>query len=160
MSLLLWKAIRDLKEAYNMTIFDLTVVGLLTYRSKRNHLCAAQSKIQQVHMMQQRLPCDVRCLGEVSIASGSFWSHSVFTTNFTQRDMQKEVHKSIDKVKSALMLCENMIRERHMGLRELQREVTGAEEEMRRARVQLQRVREDAFTRVVGASGPPAGYTA
>jgi hypothetical protein len=100
----------------------------------------------------------------LQIASGSIWSDVVFDNIFTDMDMHEKVKQSIAQVDRVGVQCGDVIRGREEGLKRLQREVAEGEEGLKKARVELQRAREDAFRRVVeGQSGMgegPPGYAA
>lgn len=153
-----------LDGAYSMSQYDMFGGGTMASMQKRNYLERAESCIQQVRMLQQQLPSDVPQLGELQIASGSIWSDVVFDNIFSDMDMHEKVKQSIAQVDRVGAQCGDIIRGREEGLNRLQREVAEAEEGIRKARVELQRAREDAFKRVVeGQSGMgegPPGYAA
>jgi hypothetical protein len=151
-----------LDGAYKMSQYDLFGGGTMASMQKRNHLERAESCIQQVHMLQDQIPQDIPRLEQMHIASASIWSDVVFDNIFTDMDMHDKVKASIQQVDKAGGQCGDIIRAREEGLDKLVKEVKAAEEGLRRARVELQRVREDAFKRIVGGEsvvdqGPP-GY--
>lgn len=174
-----------LDGAYGMSQYDMFGVGgSMASMQKRNYLEQAESRIQQVRMLQDQLrhiAPDIPNLGPLQIAMGSIWSDVVFDNIFTDMQMHEQVKESMQQVDRAGNQCSEIIRGKEDKLKRLEGDVRQANERLKQARVELQRAREEAFARVSGdgvggappnyapqqqeqeflpPSGPPPGYSA
>jgi hypothetical protein len=179
------EARNSLDGAYGMSQYDMFGGGTMASMQKRNYLERAESSYQQVRMLQDQLKQiapDIPNLGPLQIAMGSIWSDVVFDNIFTDMQMHEQVKASIQQVDRAGNNCSEIIRGREENLRRMQAEVGQANERLRKARVELQQAREEAFGQVLGGqmvgsglgspplgdmppgyappSGPPPGYAA
>jgi hypothetical protein len=177
-----------LDSAYGMSQYDMFGGGTMASMQKRNYLERAESSIQQVRMLQEQikhLAPDIEGLGPLNIAMGSIWSDVVFDNIFTDMDMHDKIKNSIAQVDRAGGKCGDIIRRREERLKRVEGDVRAGEEGLRKARQELQKAREDAFSKVLGGemvgsglgsppppsgtgglpdyeppSGPPPGYSA
>lgn len=174
------EARNSLDGAYGMSQYDMFGGGTMASMQKRNYLERAESSYQQVRMLQDQLKQiapDIPNLGPLQIAMGSIWSDVVFDNIFTDMQMHEQVKASMQQVDRAGNNCSEIIRGREENLRRMQAEVGQANERLRKARVELQQAREEAFGQVLGGqmvgsglgspppgyappSGPPPGYAA
>jgi hypothetical protein len=143
------KARRCLDDAHDMTHWDMFGGGAMVSTQKRNDLERAESYIQQVRMLQQQLKQiapHLPSLGELNIAMGSIWADMIFDNICTDMDMHDKIKDSEKQVDQAVFQCKNMVRESEQRKALLHRKLKGANERLGHARVELQKVREAAFT--------------
>ncbi|KAH9861104.1 hypothetical protein IAQ61_010840 [Plenodomus lingam] len=162
------EARNSLNSAYGMSQYDMFGGGQLTSMQKRNYLERAESSIQQVRMLQSQLKQvapDIPDLGQVVINIGSIWSDVVFDNIFSDMQMHDQIKQSMALVDQAGNKCGEIIRGREQVAGTLEGEVKRANEELREKQGELQRAREDAFSRVSGGiisasgAGAPPPYT-
>lgn len=159
----------NLDGAYSMSQYDMFGGGTMVSMQKRNYLERAESSIQQVRMLQQQVAQvapEIPNLGELNIAMGSIWSDVVFDNIFTDMDMHDKIKNSVAQVDSAGKRCGDIIKDRETKEKGLQQEISSANERLQTARMELQKAREDAFSRVLGGaptnpfSDAPPAYAA
>ncbi|KAH8724532.1 hypothetical protein GQ44DRAFT_727616 [Phaeosphaeriaceae sp. PMI808] len=135
-----------LARAYDMSQLDMLGGGALVSMQKRNDLEDAESAVQAVRMLAGQIGPRVLDLGDMRVAVGDIWSDVVFDNVFTDARMHGEVKDSMQTMEQAGARCEGVIRWQEGELRRLEGEVKG----VGKARVKLQRVREEAFRSVAG----------
>jgi hypothetical protein len=143
-----------------MSQYDMFGGGTMASMQKRNYLERAESAIQQVRMLQQQVKQaapEIPGLGQLNIAMGSIWSDVVFDNIFTDMQMHDQVKQSIVQVDRAGNKCSDIIRQREVQEKSLQREVDQAKAKLQQARLELQQAREEAFRRVLGGAQGNAG---
>jgi len=147
-----------LDGAYGTSKYDMFGGGTMVSMQKRNYLERAESSIQQVRMLQsqyQQVAPELPNLGTLSIEIGSIWGDVVFDNIFSDMEMHDKIKVSIGQVDRAGAKCGKIIRGREQILGRLEGDVKKAHEELRRARIELQNVREEAFRGISG--GTPVG---
>lgn len=147
------EARNSLDSAYGMSQYDMFGGGQMASMQKRNHLERAESAIQQVRMLQsqiQQAAPDIPDLGSIVISIGSIWSDVVFDNIFSDMQMHDQIKESMAHVDQAGNKCGDIIRGREQALTRLEAEVRSAQELLGEKRSELQRAREEAFSRVSG----------
>lgn len=150
----------SLNSAYGMSQYDMFGGGTMASMQKRNYLERAESSIQQVRMLQdqvRQVAPEIPALGQLNIASGSIWSDVVFDNIFTDMQMHDKIKASMQQVDSAGNRCGGIIREREQVEQNLRGETRKANEQLGVARLELQKAREDAFSKVLGGSQVGSG---
>ncbi|KAF2993591.1 hypothetical protein E8E13_000957 [Curvularia kusanoi] len=162
-----------LDDAHGMSQWDMFGGGTMASMQKRNLLERAESSIQQVRMLQQQLQQfapHLPSLGQLNIASGSIWGDVVFDNIFSDMEMHDKIKDSEAQVDRAGHKCGDMVRESEQREQYLLGNVRNANEALKNARIELQKVRETAFQGVLeghggvqqqtyqAPSGPPPGY--
>ncbi|KAJ4985620.1 hypothetical protein SVAN01_08895 [Stagonosporopsis vannaccii] len=157
-----------LDDAHGMSQWDMFGGGTMASMQKRSLLERAESSIQQVRMLQQQLQHvapHLPSLGQLNIASGSIWGDVVFDNIFSDMEMHDKIKDSEAQVDRAGHKCGDMVRESEQREQRLLGDVRSANEQLKNARVELQKARETAFKGVLEGHGgvqyqayqPPAG---
>lgn len=145
-----------LDDAHGMSQWDMFGGGTMASMQKRNLLERAESSIQQVRMLQQQLQQvapHLPSLGHLNIASGSIWGDVVFDNVFSDMEMHEKIKDSEAQVDRAGHKCGDMIRQSEQRERKLLGDVRSANEQLKNARIELQRARETAFKGVLEGHG-------
>ncbi|KAF2852571.1 hypothetical protein T440DRAFT_466705 [Plenodomus tracheiphilus IPT5] len=146
-----------LDSAYGMSQYDMFGGGQMASMQKRNYLERAESSIQQVRMLQsqiQQVAPDIPDIGRIVIDIGSIWSDVVFDNIFSDMQMHDQIKEGMAHVDQAGHRCGEIIKGRELVVGRLEGDVKRAQEDLREKRMELQKAREHAFTRVTGdASG-------
>ncbi|KAF3039681.1 hypothetical protein E8E12_000657 [Didymella heteroderae] len=146
-----------LDDAHGMSQWDMFGGGTMASMQKRSLLERAESSIQQVRMLQQQLQQvapHLPSLGQLKIASGSIWGDVVFDNIFSDMEMHDKIKDSEAQVDRAGHKCGDMVRQSEQREQKLLGDVRNANEQLKTARIELQRAREEAFKGVLeGHSG-------
>ena len=127
---------------------------------KRNYLEKAESALAQVRMLQDQIRYinpHLADLGSMSIASGSIWTDVVFDNIFTDMDMHDKIKNSEREVDRAGNKCGESVKVQEGREKEVLAEIRDANEQLKEARLRLQKAREDAFRKVNGGEVIPGG---
>lgn len=170
------EARNHLDDAHGMSQWDMFGGGTMASMQKRSLLERAESSIQQVRMLQQQLQQvapHLPSLGQLNIASGSIWGDVVFDNIFSDMEMHDKIKNSEAQVDRAGHKCGDMVRESEQREQNLLNNARSANEQLKNARIELQKVRETAFKGVLeghggvlqretfqAPNGPPPGYDA
>jgi hypothetical protein len=171
------EARNHLDDAHGMSQWDMFGGGTMASMQKRSLLERAESSIQQVRMLQQQIQQvapHLPSLGQLNIASGSIWGDVVFDNIFSDMEMHDKIKDSEAQVDRAGHQCGDMVRDSEQREQSLLGSVESANEALKKARIELQRVRETAFKGVLeghggeqqqqqtyqAPNGPPPGYDA
>ncbi len=125
--------------------------GMLSDMQERNSLTQAQSNADQVEMlvdMARRMQPLVEPIGRMEIAQGNFMSDVLFDNIFADMNFHRKIEMAGVSVRKA---HDNLLRQRDAAQARADRlkaEVRAAEEDLQRARNNLDRVRQDIFRRV------------
>jgi hypothetical protein len=145
---------QQLDKAHGASTMDMWGGGTLSSMQKRNYLERAESHISQVRMLQDQLKAmnsEVgHDLGTMNIASGSIWGDVVFDNIFSDMEMHDKIKLSEAQVGGAIKTCAQKIRESEAREKSVQEELAKTNEALEKARVELQKAREQAFARVEG----------
>ncbi|KAF2662450.1 hypothetical protein K491DRAFT_585036 [Lophiostoma macrostomum CBS 122681] len=143
-----------LDKAHGASTMDMWGGGTFTSMQKRNYLERAESSISQVRMLQDQLKATNSAvshdLGAMNIASGSIWGDVVFDNIFSDMEMHDKIKQSEAQIQGAIKKCARKIKESEAREKNVQEELVKTNEALKKARVELQKAREQAFARVQG----------
>jgi hypothetical protein len=151
-SIKLSEARKHLDSAHSMSQMDLFGGGTMASMQKRNYLERAESSISQARMLQDQLSQvapQMGDLGPMNIASGSIWGDIVFDNIFSDFEMHDKIKNSEAQIDRAGNKCGNLVKQQEGREKELVAELNEAGMRLKEARATLQRVREQAFRRVI-----------
>lgn len=154
------EARQHLESAHSMSRMDLFGGGTLASMQKRNYLERAESAISQIRMLQQQLSQTaphMSDLGSMNIASGSIWGDVVFDNIFSDMDMHDKICTSEAEIDRAGKKCGNLVKQQEEREKELAAELKEGGMRLKEARATLQRVREQAFRRVIAGEALSSG---
>lgn len=120
--------------------------------AERDYLSQAQTQASNVEMlvdMARRSQPLVQPIGDMRIAAGSFVSDILFDNIFTDLAFHDKIKASEGDVSKAHCNLQNQLNRAKERSGRAKREATVAEERLREARKELERVRMEAFARVV-----------
>ncbi|KAF2104165.1 hypothetical protein NA57DRAFT_62838 [Rhizodiscina lignyota] len=144
--------------ALDYSTYDIFGGGTFADLAERNALSrATTAAARAMGLVQQarRLDSNVQPFGPLQIAQGNFLSDVVFDNIFTDlafHDKIKESAADVERASSRLTQQNKQALQRQEGLR---KDMQASEKELKRARDELQKVRQDAFEKVAASHPPP-----
>ncbi|KAK4555730.1 hypothetical protein LTR86_006950 [Recurvomyces mirabilis] len=157
----LGQGLNSMQEALSMSTYDMWGGGTFVDMMERDALARAQNQVTQAswHMEEaRRVQPIIRPLSQVNIDMGHFISDVLFDNIFTDMAQHDRIKSSNAQLQRAFQELQAQLGDQQQRFREAESQTKQASQSLDEARVELQRVRAEAFERL-GGRGGEAGFT-
>ncbi|KAK5155255.1 hypothetical protein LTS14_006210 [Recurvomyces mirabilis] len=157
----LGQGLNSMQEALSMSTYDMWGGGTFVDMMERDALARAQNQVTQAswHIEEaRRVQPIIRPLSQVNIDMGHFISDVMFDNIFTDMAQHDRIKSSNTQLQRAFQELQAQLGDQQQRFREAESQTKQASQSLDEARVELQRVRAEAFERF-GGRGGEAGPT-
>lgn len=156
-------AARNMSEALDMSRWDMWGGGTFTDMMERDALSRAQVDVTEaLRRMDEARRCQpgIPALQNVNIDNGHLISDVLFDNIFTDMAQHDRIKNSDLQLQDALRQCRELLEKQKRTCHEAAARCAQATEATNASRLELQRIRAEAFERFVGRGAPPPSFQA
>jgi hypothetical protein len=151
-------ASKDMNDALDMSRWDMWGGGTFTDMMERDALSRAQVGISEsLRHMDEARRCQpgIPALSNINIDNGHFISDVLFDNIFSDMAQHDRIKNSAAQLQQALQQCRELLEKQKRTFHEAAIQCTQATEATNASRLELQRIRAEAFVRYAGHGAPP-----
>jgi hypothetical protein len=151
-------ASKDMSDALDMSRWDMWGGGTFTDMMERDALSRAQVGISEsLRHMDEARRCQpgIPALSNINIDNGHFISDVLFDNIFSDMAQHDRIKNSAAQLQQALQQCRELLEKQKRTFHEAAIQCTQATEATNASRLELQRIRAEAFVRYAGHGAPP-----
>jgi hypothetical protein len=151
-------ASKDMSDALDMSRWDMWGGGTFTDMMERDALSRAQVGISEsLRHMDEARRCQpgIPALSSINIDNGHFISDVLFDNIFSDMAQHDRIKNSAAQLQKALKQCRELLEKQKRTFHEASIQCTQATEATNASRLELQRIRAEAFVRYAGHGAPP-----
>jgi len=151
-------ASKDINDALDMSRWDMWGGGTFTDMMERDALSRAQVGVSEsLRHMDEARRCQpgIPALSNINIDNGHFISDVLFDNIFTDMAQHDRIKNSAMQLQQALQQCRDLLEKQKRTYQEASVQCNQATEATNASRLELQRIRAEAFVRYAGNGAPP-----
>ncbi|KAI4739094.1 hypothetical protein E4T50_10468 [Aureobasidium sp. EXF-12298] len=152
------RASKDMNDALDMSRWDMWGGGTFTDMMERDALSRAQVGVSEsLRHMDEARRCQpgIPALSNINIDNGHFISDVLFDNIFTDMAQHDRIKNSAMQLQQALQQCRDLLEKQKRTFHEAAVQCHQATEATNASRLELQRIRAEAFERYAGHGAPP-----